>query len=74
VKISGNADSSGNESHNINLSKNRALVVAKALTAAKIKKNRIVSQKGLGIKNPATSNDTPAGRKLNRRTEIEVVK
>jgi OOP family OmpA-OmpF porin len=74
VKISGNADSSGQESHNINLSKNRASVVAKALTAAKIKKGRIVSQQGLGIKNPAASNDTPEGRKLNRRTEVEVVK
>ena len=74
VKISGNADSSGEESHNVNLSKNRASVVAKALSAAKIKKDRIVSQEGLGIKNPAASNDTPDGRKLNRRTEVEIIK
>ena len=74
VKIYGNADSSGQEAHNVNLSKNRASAVAKALTAAKIKKARIVSQEGLGIKKPAASNDTPEGRKLNRRTEIEVVK
>jgi outer membrane protein OmpA-like peptidoglycan-associated protein len=74
VKIYGNADSSGKEPTNINLSKSRASAVAKALTAAKIKKDRIVSQEGLGIKKPAASNDTPEGRKLNRRTEIEVVK
>ncbi len=74
VKISGNADSSGPEQLNVNLSKNRASAVAKALTAAKIKKDRIISQEGLGIKNPATTNDTPEGRKLNRRTEIQVVK
>ena len=74
VKISGNADSSGKEEHNINLSKNRASIVAKALTAAKIKKSRIVSQQGLAAKNPAATNDTPEGRKLNRRTEFEVVK
>ena len=73
VKIYGNADSSGQESHNMNLSKNRASIVAKALVAAKIKKNRILSQEGLGIKKPAASNDTPEGRKLNRRTEFEVV-
>ncbi len=59
---------------NKNLSKNRASVVAKALTAAKIKKDRIISQEGLGITKPAASNDTPEGRKMNRRTEIEIVK
>ncbi len=74
VKIYGNADSSGPEQLNINLSKNRASAVAKALVAAKIKKDRIVSQEGLGITKPAASNDTPEGRKLNRRTEIEIVK
>jgi OOP family OmpA-OmpF porin len=74
VKIYGNADSSGQEARNVNLSKDRASAIAKALTAAKIKKARIVSQQGLGITKPAASNDTPDGRKLNRRTEIEVVK
>ncbi len=74
VKIYGNADSSGPEMLNKNLSKNRASVVAKALVAAKIKKDRIISQEGLGITKPASSNDTPEGRKLNRRTEIEIVK
>jgi len=74
VKIYGNADSSGPEMLNKNLSKNRANVVAKALTAAKIKKDRIISQEGLGISKPAASNDTPEGRKLNRRTEFEIVK
>jgi outer membrane protein OmpA-like peptidoglycan-associated protein len=74
VKIYGNADSSGPEMLNKHLSKNRASAVAKALTAAKIKKDRIISQEGLGISNPAASNDTPEGRTKNRRTEVEIVK
>ena len=74
VNVTGYADSKGEPKTNMNLSKNRASSVVKAITAGGIKKNRIISQKGLGIENPAATNETPEGRALNRRVEFEFIK
>ena len=74
VAITGHADSRGNDNYNMNLSKSRVSSVVKTITAGKIKKNRIVSQKGLGETTPAATNETPEGCALNRRVEFEVIK
>lgn len=73
VNITGHADSQGADNYNMNLSKNRASSVLKALTAGKISKKRITT-KGLGETKPVATNDTPEGRALNRRVEFEVTK
>jgi len=74
VSITGYADSKGKENTNLILSKNRVSSVVQAITSKGIKKARISAQKGLGIANPAASNETPEGRALNRRVEFEVIK
>lgn len=74
VAITGHTDNSGTEVHNLNLSNNRASSVVKTILAGKIKKNRIVSQKGLGETSPASTNDTPDGMAKNRRVEFEMIK
>jgi outer membrane protein OmpA-like peptidoglycan-associated protein len=74
VNITGHADNVGTENYNINLSKNRNASVVRAITAAGIKKNRILSTKPLGESSPAATNDTEEGRALNRRVEFEVIK
>ena len=74
VKVNGYADALGADNYNLNLSKSRVNSVAKSIVSGKIKKNRIVQQKGFGEANPAATNDTPEGRALNRRVEFEVIK
>jgi outer membrane protein OmpA-like peptidoglycan-associated protein len=64
----------GSDDYNLNLSKNRNASVVRAITAAGIKKNRILSTKPLGESNPVATNDTEEGRALNRRVEFEVIK
>jgi outer membrane protein OmpA-like peptidoglycan-associated protein len=74
VNITGHADNVGSDDYNLNLSKNRNASVVRAITAAGIKKNRILSTKPLGESNPVATNDTEEGRALNRRVEFEVIK
>jgi len=74
VNIIGYADSKGNENTNMILSKNRVSSVVQAITSKGIKKARISAQKGLGIADPAATNETPEGRALNRRVEFEMIK
>ncbi|MDP3914469.1 MAG: thrombospondin type 3 repeat-containing protein [Bacteroidota bacterium] len=74
VNITGHADNVGSDDYNLNLSKNRNASVVRAITAAGIRKNRILSTKPLGESSPAATNDTEEGRALNRRVEFEVIK
>jgi len=74
VIISGFADSQGPDNYNLNLSKNRINSVVKAVKAGGIKDSQIAAQKPLGETNPASTNDTPEGRALNRRVEFDVSK
>lgn len=74
VKVNGYADAQGADNYNLNLSESRVSSVVKSIISGKIKKERIVQQKGFGEANPAATNDTPEGRALNRRVEFEVFK
>lgn len=72
VRVSGHADLIGPEETNIQLSKDRAEEVAKAMVAAGFPRARIVAIEGYGSARPrALPADTPSNRALNRRVEIE---
>ena len=69
--IEGFTDSTGSNTRNQNLSDERANAVRTALLGMGISTDRITSR-GYGESYPAASNDTAAGRQLNRRVEIVV--
>jgi outer membrane protein OmpA-like peptidoglycan-associated protein len=72
IEISGHTDNTGNPDYNQLLSENRAKTAASYLVAASIRSERIVS-KGYGMNTPVATNDTEAGRALNRRTELKII-
>ena len=67
VMLFGFSDSQGDDLFNLQLSKQRAEVVAKELSQRGIRPSVIT---GLGSTQPAASNDTGRGRNRNRRVEI----
>ena len=69
VKISGHTDNTGNERHNVTLSKRRADVVAEYLVSNGVNIDRVKTF-GLGSANPIEANATDEGRKKNRRVEL----
>jgi len=69
VLVEGFTDSTGADAYNQTLSTDRADAVRVALLAQGIASTRVVSR-GYGKANPVGSNDTAAGRQLNRRVEI----
>ena len=69
VLVEGFTDSTGADAYNQTLSTDRADAVRVALLAQGIATTRVVSR-GYGKANPVGSNDTAAGRQLNRRVEI----
>ncbi len=79
VKAVGHTDHIGPESYNMMLSKKRSASVVSYVTRMGIDGRRIKST-GMGESQPVARNtnpdgsDSPAGRRLNRRVEIHVVK
>ena len=73
VNIAGHTDSNGADEYNNRLSAQRAEVVQKYLVRAGVNPSRITVL-SYGESKPLTTNDTSAGRKFNRRTEIQFVK
>ncbi|MBK8011675.1 MAG: OmpA family protein [Deltaproteobacteria bacterium] len=72
VTVSGHSDSTGAEETNLALSRARATSVAKFLTTVgKIPSNQITSE-GRGENAPIASNDTSAGRAMNRRIDVSI--
>jgi len=71
VRIEGFTDSTGSDDYNQQLSENRAFAVKDALVQVGVESNRVDVQ-GYGEANPVASNDTTAGRQLNRRVEIVI--
>ena len=72
VKIVGHTDSTGSEAYNQKLSLNRAQSVARVLAGQGVSEGRLISE-GKGESEPRATNDTEAGRQLNRRVEIFVI-
>lgn len=69
LAINGYTDNSGNDAHNLQLSKERAIAVLNAITSSGIDKSRL-SADGFGSKNPITDNSSEEGKAKNRRVEL----
>jgi outer membrane protein OmpA-like peptidoglycan-associated protein len=72
VEVAGHTDNTGAESYNQELSRRRADSVAAYLRSRKVVGERLLII-GAGESYPVATNDTPAGRQLNRRVEITIV-
>jgi OmpA-OmpF porin, OOP family len=73
IEIAGHTDNVGTEQYNLGLSERRAKAVVQYLNSKGVPADRI-STEFLGESKPATGNDTPAGRKRNRRVEFKILK
>ncbi len=71
--IEGHTDSTGSDSYNLSLSKERANAVMRYLVNGGIAPERLESE-GYGETKPIADNSTAAGRQQNRRTEINLIK
>lgn len=69
VMIEGFTDNTGSSDFNVALSQQRAQAVKQAIAAEGIEPQRIVAR-GYGESFPVASNQTTAGRQLNRRVEV----
>lgn len=72
VEVAGHTDSTGAEQYNQQLSLRRADSVASYLRSRNVSGERLMIV-GAGEAYPVASNDTAAGRQLNRRVEITIV-
>lgn len=72
IRIVGHTDSIGSEDYNQRLSEKRAQAVAWYLEDKGINPRRIQTE-GRGESQPRASNDTEAGRQLNRRVEMLII-
>lgn len=72
IQINGHTDNVGSAEDNLELSLNRAKAVYDYLVAKGISPDRL-RYKGFGESKPIASNDTEAGRQMNRRTEFQII-
>jgi len=72
-EISGHTDSDGPDDYNQNLSERRAKTVIKWLVNHGVKPDQLKA-KGYGEGNPVVSNNSEAGKALNRRVQLKVIK
>lgn len=73
VEVKGHTDNTGTHDFNIRLSRDRAVAVMKYLIEKGVSPDKI-TYSYYGMSRPLTTNDTPEGRKLNRRVEFEIHK
>lgn len=73
IEISGHTDSAGPDQYNLGLSERRAKSVVQYLDGKKIDKSRM-NVVFFGETQPVDTNDTPEGRKRNRRVEFKILK
>ncbi len=74
IAVSGYTDNTGDAAKNVALSQARAESVKARLMGKNGIDGSRISTKGYGDANPVASNDTPEGRKQNRRIEVSIVK
>jgi outer membrane protein OmpA-like peptidoglycan-associated protein len=72
LKISGHTDNVGSDESNMVLSKNRAQSTARYLQGKGVPPGQLVSE-WFGETKPIADNNTPDGRQMNRRVEMEIV-
>jgi outer membrane protein OmpA-like peptidoglycan-associated protein len=73
IELQGFTDNIGTEKYNLNLSDRRVESVLRHLVSNGVPLSRI-SLVGLGKADPVADNQSPAGRKQNRRVEIRVLR
>ncbi|MDJ0721506.1 MAG: OmpA family protein [Desulfobacterales bacterium] len=71
ILLAGHTDSTGTAEYNMGLSRRRAQTVADYLVTQNVDALRLDAQ-GFGKDEPIASNDTSAGRALNRRVEVAI--
>ena len=71
--VNGYTDDSGDESFNLNISKERAQNVAEFIQSIDQRSNHIQSVNGLGSQEPFANNTSELNRSKNRRVTIEVI-
>ena len=71
VTVKGYTDSLGDPAYNVDLSQRRAQAVADELVKQGVKAENVKAV-GYGAANPIATNDTVAGRRQNRRVELEI--
>ncbi|MBN1548888.1 MAG: OmpA family protein [Syntrophaceae bacterium] len=71
IRVEGHTDSVGSEEYNMDLSNRRALSVKNLLVQQEIADARIEAV-GFGETMPVATNETEAGRQMNRRVEIKI--
>jgi len=72
IKIIGHTNSIGSDAYNIDLSKRRANAVKDYLLSLGLREDQVVIEYR-GERDPALSNATPKGKKLNRRVDFEFI-
>lgn len=72
LEIEGHTDSVGSDDMNNKLSQSRAQSVNDYLASAGVKTDRIKAVRGFGKSKPIATNDTAAGRQMNRRVEVVI--
>jgi general secretion pathway protein A len=72
ISIKGFTDSTGSYTYNISVSEFRANTIKTFLVGKGVESERIKTF-GLGPENPIASNETEAGRRQNRRVQIELI-
>ena len=72
IELTGHTDSQGSGAYNLYLSEQRVLAVRRILIANRVAPSRI-SIEPFGETSPASTNDTSAGRALNRRVNMVFV-
>jgi outer membrane protein OmpA-like peptidoglycan-associated protein len=73
VEVQGHTDDTGSTEKNRILSKKRARSVVEYLVSSNIEEQRL-TWAGYGEERPVATNETPEGRRLNRRTTIKIIK
>jgi hypothetical protein len=70
--LKGYSDDRGSPEDNLGLSRRRANILKKTLVRKYFMEESRITAEGFGARDPVAPNDTPEGRKLNRRVEIHV--
>jgi outer membrane protein OmpA-like peptidoglycan-associated protein len=71
IRVEGHTDSTGSEQYNLDLSRRRAEAVRNLLVQRNVSASRM-EVVGYGEAKPVATNETEAGRQMNRRVELKI--